>query len=114
MNRLLAPLLARAIAPLLARALATRSRVYAQRELEALLSHDALRADRLRLRLARFSHVPPFGDRRRKEQRRLGASARGPEMPGFMNDAERQALLHPRGTLNDAERIPGGGTRQTG
>src|SRR5207249_3326519 len=55
--------------------------VHAQRELEALLSHDALRADRLRLRLARFSHVPPFGDRRRKEQRRLGASARGPEMP---------------------------------
>src|SRR5450759_3375035 len=81
--------------------------VHAQRELEALGLHETLRADRLGLRLARLSRVAPLRHRRWEEQRGLRTSARGLQMPGFVNDAERHALLHPLRHPDDAERIPG-------
>src|SRR5258708_34831493 len=66
--------------------------VHPQRELEAFRLHDALGTDALGFRLARFPFLAPLCHRRRKEQSRFRTSARGLQMPGFMNDAERHAL----------------------
>ena len=78
---------------------------HAQREVEALLLHDALRADLFALASRDFALVAPFGDRRREEQRRLRAAARRLQMPRFVNDAERHAMTPPPRTAGQRRNV---------
>ena len=76
-----------------------------EREVEAVVAHLALRADRLRTRFAQLPLVASFAERRREEQHRLRAAARCTQMPRLVNDAQRHHVRTPSARPMAAERI---------
>jgi len=61
------------------------------REVQAVVTHAALRADLLGVRFSRLAIVSPLGRRRREEQCRFGTATRRFQVPSLVNKTECHA-----------------------